>query len=106
MSEAVHPVPARFRAKVGPEELAEMHRRANNDTDAFWLDQAGRLDWSRFPTQAGDWSFDEAELAGAFNGRTRAIIINKCDMPDVDLFVRSSGENRTCWWRCSGLSHP
>ncbi|WP_309662687.1 acetate--CoA ligase [Sphingomonas sp.] len=62
MSAAVHPVPPDFRAKIGPEELAEMHRRADQDTDAFWLDQARRLDWARFPEQAGDWSFDESDF--------------------------------------------
>jgi acetyl-CoA synthetase len=63
MSEAVHPVPPGFRAKIGPKELAELNRRAEEDTKAFWLDQARRLDWARFPTQAGDWSFDEADFA-------------------------------------------
>ena len=62
MSEAVHPVPSGFRAKIGPQELAELHRRENEETDAFWLDQARRLDWARFPTEAGDWSFDEADF--------------------------------------------
>jgi acetyl-CoA synthetase len=62
MADAVHPVPEGFKAKVGPDELAELHRRADQEPDAFWLDQARRLDWSRFPTQAGDWSFDEADF--------------------------------------------
>jgi acetyl-CoA synthetase len=62
MSEAFHPVPAGFRAKIGPGQLAELHRQANSEPDAFWLDQARRLDWERFPTQAGDWSFDEADF--------------------------------------------
>ena len=62
MSEAIHPVPEGFRSNIGPEELAELHRRADEETDAFWLDQAQRLDWSRFPTEAGDWSFDEADF--------------------------------------------
>src|SRR5687768_17989539 len=62
MSAAVHPVPDDFRANIGPEELAELHRRADDDSDAFWLDQARRLDWSRFPAKAGDWSFAEADF--------------------------------------------
>ena len=59
MSAAVHPVPAHFKAKIGPEELAELHRKADAEPDAFWLDLARRLDWARFPTEAGHWSFDE-----------------------------------------------
>jgi acetyl-CoA synthetase len=62
VSEAVHPVPEGFRAKIGPKELAELHRRADEETNAFWLDQARRLDWARFPVQAGDWSFDKADF--------------------------------------------
>jgi acetyl-CoA synthetase len=62
MSVSVHPVPEGFRASIGPDELAELHRRADQEPDAFWLDEAKRLDWTRFPTQAGDWSFDEASF--------------------------------------------
>ena len=62
MSAAVHPVPAHFKAKIGPEELAELHRKADAAPDAFWLDQARGLDWDRFPTRAGDWSFNEADF--------------------------------------------
>ena len=62
MSEAVHPVPADFGARIGPAELAELQRRARNEPDAFFLDQARRLDWMRFPTEAGDWSYDESDF--------------------------------------------
>src|SRR5688500_10442927 len=62
MSAAVHPVPDGFRARIGPDELAELHRRADEEPDAFWLDEARRLDWSRFPTRAGQWSFAESEF--------------------------------------------
>jgi acetyl-CoA synthetase len=59
MTEVVHPVPEGFNGRIGPAELAELHRREKEDTDAFWLEQAKRLTWTSFPTQAGDWSFDE-----------------------------------------------
>ncbi|MEO7366078.1 MAG: AMP-binding protein, partial [Sphingomicrobium sp.] len=62
MSETVHPVPADFKATIGPGELAELKRRADEETDAFWLGEAGRLEWTRFPERAGDWSFDEADF--------------------------------------------
>ena len=32
------------------------------DRDAFWLEQARRLDWIKEPTRAGDWSFDTRDL--------------------------------------------
>jgi acetyl-CoA synthetase len=55
MSEPIHPVPQGFDARIGPDELADLHRQAEADPDRFWLEQAKRLTWSRFPTQAGDW---------------------------------------------------
>ncbi len=60
MSEAVHPVPQGFDARIGPRELAELNDLESADPDRFWLDQAKRLTWIKFPTKAGDWSFDEA----------------------------------------------
>lgn len=62
MSEAVHPVPAGFSGKIGPEELAELNAQADSDPDRFWLDQAERLTWNRAPTKAGEWSFDEEDF--------------------------------------------
>ncbi len=62
MAEAVYPVPEDFDARIDPDELAGIHALANSDPDRFWLDQARRLTWSKFPTQAGDWSFDEADF--------------------------------------------
>ena len=62
MAEAVHPVPPDFNARIGPTELAELNDLANSDPDRFWLDQARRLTWNKFPAKAGDWSFDEADF--------------------------------------------
>ena len=59
MSNAVHPVPEGFNARIGPEELARLCERADRDPDGFWLEQAKRLTWNKEPTKAGDWSFDE-----------------------------------------------
>jgi len=62
MTEAVHPVPEGFHARIGPEELARLHGAADSDPDGFWLDQAGRLTWSKSPTQGGDWSYGEEDF--------------------------------------------
>jgi acetyl-CoA synthetase len=63
MNQAVHPVPDGFGARLGPEDVAELRRRAEDDPDAFWLDQARRLDWHRFPTEAGRCSFKEDDFS-------------------------------------------
>ncbi len=64
MSEPIHPVPADFaeRARIGRKELEALHAAFAADPNRFWLDQAARLDWFREPTQAGDWSFNEADF--------------------------------------------
>jgi acetyl-CoA synthetase len=62
MAEAVHPVPEGFSARIGPTELAELNDLANADPDRFWLDQARRLTWNKFPTKAGEWSFNEDDF--------------------------------------------
>jgi acetyl-CoA synthetase len=62
MGEAIHPIPEGFNARIGPRELAELNDLARADPDRFWLDQARRLTWNRFPANAGDWSFDEDDF--------------------------------------------
>jgi acetyl-CoA synthetase len=62
MSENIHPVPSQYEANVGPEDLSELHHAADTNPEAFWLDQARRLDWIEFPAQAGDCSFKEADF--------------------------------------------
>ena len=62
MTEKIHPVPEGFKARIGPLELAELNDLASADPDRFWLDQARRLTWSKFPTRAGDWSFNEEDF--------------------------------------------
>src|SRR5579884_721623 len=62
MSEAVHPVPEGFQAKIGPDQLEALRREAEQDPKTFWLEQAKRLDWFRFPRNAGDWSFNHDDF--------------------------------------------
>src|SRR5688572_28544623 len=58
----VHPVPDTYQAKYGPAELDALNRQFESDADGFWLDLARRLDWDRFPTDAGNWSFDKNDF--------------------------------------------
>jgi acetyl-CoA synthetase len=62
MSEAVHPVPTDFNAQIGPAELEKLHDFERTDPDGFWLEQARRLTWNKFPSAAGDWSFNEDDF--------------------------------------------
>src|SRR5689334_17992636 len=58
----VHPVPEGFDARIDARELRELRDLAESDPDRFWLDQARRLIWNKFPTKAGDWSFHEDDF--------------------------------------------
>ena len=60
----VYPVPAEWkeRATVGAAEYRALYARSIAGPDAFWLEQAGRLDWIERPTIAGDWSFDAEDF--------------------------------------------
>jgi acetyl-CoA synthetase len=41
-----------------PAQYTDMYRRSVETPDAFWLEQAQRLDWVRPPTKGGAWSYD------------------------------------------------
>ncbi len=60
----LYPVPAEWAdaAKVDRAAYDAMYRASVADPDGFWLEQAKRLDWVKAPTQAGNWSFDEADF--------------------------------------------
>jgi acetyl-CoA synthetase len=62
VNERIYPIPDDFKGRIGPAELAALHDLANTDPDRFWLDQARRLSWSKFPTRAGDWSYDKTDF--------------------------------------------
>ena len=59
MTDDLFPVPAEWAAQARIDEAAygRMYAASLADPDGFWLDQARRLDWERFPTVAGDWSY-------------------------------------------------
>ncbi|KQM13402.1 acetate--CoA ligase [Novosphingobium sp. Leaf2] len=43
-------------------DRAGAYRHALEAADAFWIEQADRLDWIQPPTEAGDWSFGEHDF--------------------------------------------
>jgi acetyl-CoA synthetase len=59
-----YPVPEAWArdAKVDAARYEELYRRSLDDAGGFWLDQAKRLDWLRFPTRADESSFAKADF--------------------------------------------
>jgi acetyl-CoA synthetase len=62
VSETVHPVPDDFNARIGPAELDALLKAEESDPHGHWMEQAKRLQWTKFPEQSGDWSFDEDDF--------------------------------------------
>ena len=59
MSEKIYDVPADW-AKRGWFDQAKYkatYARSISDPDAFWAEQARRLDWIKAPAKVGNWSF-------------------------------------------------
>lgn len=64
MERDIYPVPADWaaHARVTASDYARDYRRSLDDAEAFWLEQAKRLDWMVAPTRADESSFDEADF--------------------------------------------
>jgi len=59
-----HPVTAEFaeRALIKAEDYQRLYAQSLQDNDAFWREQAERLDWHRFPQKISDVSYAKADL--------------------------------------------
>ena len=62
MSASVRQVPAGFDARLGAAEVEALRETFACDPDAFWLALAKRIDWTKAPTKAGEWSFAKADF--------------------------------------------
>jgi len=51
-----------------PEQYEALYRQSVEDSDAFWLEQAKRLDWIVEPAKAGEWSYDPVDIAWFADG--------------------------------------
>jgi len=68
MIHAVERPPTETATHCVAEQYEEMYRRSIETPDAFWLEQAQRLDWFKEPTKGGEWSFDPANIAWFSDG--------------------------------------
>jgi len=107
MDAKIHPVSAatRERALIDADAYAEMYRRSIEDNEAFWAEQAERIDWIRPFTKVRDvsWAKDDLHIRwyedGTLNAcyncvdrhletrRDDVAIIWEGDDPDTDLTI-------------------
>ena len=89
-------------------DLAQRHEAVARDAEAYWLGEARRLDWTRFPTQANRSSFDEADFGiewfadGTLNVSVNCIDRHLAQHGDKTAIVFEGdepGEGRTLTYR-------
>ena len=90
------------------DRLRAMQASIDSDADAFWLDEAHRLDWSVFPTKADESSFDKADFGirwfadGALNVSVNCLdrhLDTRGDLPAIVFEGDEPGEGRTLTYR-------
>ena len=68
-----------------------MYRRSVEESDAFWLEQAERLDWVKAPTKGGEWSFDPVDIAWFADGKLNlchnAVDRHAASRPDATALI-------------------
>jgi acetyl-CoA synthetase len=64
VGEAIYPVPAEWAANalIDESRYLDMYRRSIDEPDAFWRDEAKRIDWIKPFTTVQETSFDEADF--------------------------------------------
>ena len=68
MLDAIHRLGTATETYCTPEQYETLYRRSVEDSDGFWLEQAGRLDWMASPSKGGEWSFDPVDIAWFSDG--------------------------------------
>src|SRR3546814_13249032 len=94
----VYPVPPAWsaEAKVDAAAYAAGYRRSLDDADAYWLEQAKRLDWLREPTRADESSFAEGDFGiswfsrGMLNAAANCIHRHLADAGDTEATLRET----------------
>ena len=71
------------------EQYETLYRASIESPDEFWAGQAQRLEWSKPPTTAGNWSFDPVSVAWFEDG-----VLNLCHNA-VDRHVAAGRGERT-----------
>ncbi|WP_174274375.1 acetate--CoA ligase [Sphingomonas bacterium] len=93
---AVYPVPAEWaaHARIDAARYATLYRRSIDEPDAFWLEQAKRLDWIDFPTRGDESSFDKADFGIRWFGDGRLNVAANC----LDRHLATRGAATAIIW--------
>jgi acetyl-CoA synthetase len=93
MDESISPPPTATQgAWIDAARYRDMYRRSLEEPDAFWLEQAERLDWVRKPSRAGNWSYDPVDIKWYEDGILN--LSHNC----VDRHLDSRGDQVALLW--------
>ena len=82
-------------ASLNAKTYAEVYEAAASNPGGFWLDQATkRLDWTRTPTIAGDWSFAEADFHIKWFADGKLNVAANC----IDRHLAAQGDTVAIIW--------
>jgi acetyl-CoA synthetase len=92
----LYPVPSEWsqRARMTKEGYEAARAAARETPDAFWADQAGRLDWFTPPTEIKDVSFDKADFRIRWFGDGVLNVAYNC----LDRHLEARGDETAILW--------
>ena len=87
------PVPADAAANThtSAADYDRLYAQSINESDAFWAEQAKRIDWMTLPTKIGNWSYDPLSIKWYEDG-----VLNLCHNA-VDRHVAAGNGDRTAF---------
>ncbi|MBZ9650177.1 acetate--CoA ligase [Sphingobium sp. 3R8] len=96
MSEALYPVPAALvaDARITASRATAMHALAASDPDAFWRQQAGRLDWITPFTKVDESSFNESDFGISWFADGQLNVSANC----IDRHLATRGDQPAIIW--------
>jgi acetyl-CoA synthetase len=99
-----YPVPPAWArgAKVDAARYDDLYRRSLDDGEAFWLDQAKRLDWLRFPTRADESSFAKDDFGVRWFANGQLNVAANC----LDRHLASRGGATAIIWEPDDPQQP
>ncbi|WP_445177220.1 acetate--CoA ligase [Rhizorhapis sp. SPR117] len=92
----IYPVPTEWsaRARINAVDYATEYARSLEDSNAYWLEQSGRLDWMRAPSIASESSFNEADFGVRWFGDGVLNVSANC----VDRHLAERGDDIALIW--------
>jgi acetyl-CoA synthetase len=104
MSQAVYPVTAQWAgdALIDEARYEDMYRRSIEDSEAFWRDEAKRIDWIEPFSTVKQTSFDEADFGIAWFADGKLNLSANC----LDRHLDERGETVAILWEADDPATP